>query len=223
MKHESKLRRWAVVMPMFFALLIFSFTVEGCKAATVAQDIINWTPALQAGVQTIDSTAAMLAPAEAPIFILATAGFDTASNLLVAQARAYLANPTASVLQQLQAAVVAFQQQINASLLASAKITNPASQALVMNAINGVATVVLAILALVSSISSKVAVAQMARDSTIKLAQVEPYLDTNAAAWTVAAHYKGNQDISAALSDGSFGAGSLAVSGGLMQLQSEGF
>ena len=175
MNHESKLRRWAVVMPMFFAMLIVSFTVEGCKAATVAQDIINWTPALQAGVQTIGSAAAMLAPADAPIFIAATVGFDAASGLLVAQAKAYLANPTASVLAQLQAAVVAFQQQINAALLASAKITNPASQTMVMNAINAVATVVLAILALVSSISSKVAVARMAQDSTIKLAQVERY------------------------------------------------
>jgi hypothetical protein len=74
----------------------------------------------------------------------------------VAQAKAYLANPTASVLAQLQAAVVAFQQQVNASLLQAAKITNPNSQQQVLNAINAVATVVLAILALVQSISSKV-------------------------------------------------------------------
>jgi hypothetical protein len=116
-------------------------------------------------------------------------GFDAASNLLVAQAKAYLANPTAPVLQQLQTAVVAFQQQVNAALLQAARISNPASQQQVLNAINAVATVVSAMLALVTSISCKTAVARMASQSTIKLAQVRPYLDEDKAAALVAVHY----------------------------------
>jgi hypothetical protein len=155
----------------------------------VAQNIVNWTPALQSAVATVNSTAALLDPADAPIFTAATVGFDAASNILVAQARAYLANPTAPVLQQLQAAVVAFQQQVNASLLQAAKITNPASQAQVLNAINAVATVVIAMMALVQSVSSKVQLAQMAAQSTIKLVAVEPYLDEGNAAAMVAKHY----------------------------------
>ncbi|MGB8099099.1 MAG: hypothetical protein WCF17_18215 [Terracidiphilus sp.] len=180
----AKLGAWALI-----ALLLQLPFVSGCSGTSVAQDIVNWTPALQSAVATVDSTATLLAPADAPIFAAATAGFDTASNLLVAQAKAYLANPTAGVLAQLQTAVVAFQQQVNASLLSAAKIANPASQKSVLNAINAVGTVVLAILALVQSASSKVAVARMASQSTIKLATVRPYLDEGKAAAMVAGHY----------------------------------
>jgi hypothetical protein len=179
-----KLGVWALI-----ALLLPLPFMEGCSAKNAAQEIVNWTPALQSAVSTVDSTAALLAPADAPVFTAATAGFDAASDLLVAQAKAYLANPTAGVLAQLQTAVAIFQQQVNASLLSAAKITNPNSQAHVLNAINGVATIVVAILALVSSISSKAAVARMAAQSKIKLAAVRAYFDEDKAAATVASHY----------------------------------
>jgi hypothetical protein len=179
-----KLGVWALIA----LLLPLPFTA-GCSGTSVAQNIVNWTPTLQSAVATLNSTATLLAPADAPIFTAATLGFDAASNVLVAQAKAYLANPTAPVLQQLQTAVVAFQQQVNASLLQAARITNPASQQQVLNAINAVATIVSAMLALVSSISSKAAVARMASQSTIKLAQVRPYMDEGKAAAMVAGHY----------------------------------
>jgi hypothetical protein len=180
----AKLGAWAMI-----ALLLPLPFVGGCSGTTVAQDIVNWTPALESAVATLDSTAALLAPGDAPIFTAATVGFDAASNLLVAQAKAYLANPTASVLAQLQTQVVTFQQQVNTALLQAAKITNSASQVHALAAIQGVGTIVSAILALVESISSKTAVAQMAARSGIKLAAVEPLLDARQAAQTVAAHY----------------------------------
>jgi CheY-like chemotaxis protein len=180
----AKLGAWALI-----ALLLQLPFVSGCSGTSVAQDIVNWTPALQSAVATVDSTASLLAPAEAPIFVAATVGFDDASNLLVAQAKAYLANPTAPVLEQLQAAVVAFQQQVNASLLQAAKITNPTSQQHATDAVNGVATIVLAMLALVQSVSSKAAVARMASQSHLKLAAVRPYLNEDTAAVMVASHY----------------------------------
>jgi hypothetical protein len=180
----AKLGAWALI-----ALLLQLPFVSGCSGTSVAQDIVNWTPALQSAVATVDSTASLLAPAEAPIFVAATVGFDAASNLLVAQAKAYLANPTAPVLAQLQAAVVAFQQQVNASLLQAAKISNPNNQQTVLNAINAVATVVLAMLALVQSVSSKAAVARMASQSHLKLAAVRLYMDEDKAAAMVAGHY----------------------------------
>jgi hypothetical protein len=155
----------------------------------VAQDIVNWTPTLQSAVATVDTTAALLAPADAPIFVAATVSFDAASNLLVAQAKAYLANPNATVLAQLQAAVVTFQQQVNASLLAAARITNAASQAHALNAISAVATAVTAILSLVESVSTKAQVAQMAGQSTIKLAAVRSGLNEGQAALMLASHY----------------------------------
>jgi hypothetical protein len=155
----------------------------------VAQEIVNWTPTLESAVATVDSTAALLAPSDAPLFTAATTGFDTASNLLVAQAKAYLANPTAGALMQLQEQVVVFQQQVNAALLSAAKIVNPNSQQHALSAINAVGTVVLAILALVESASTKAQVARMAAQSSIKLATVRPYLDEGMAVATVAAHY----------------------------------
>jgi hypothetical protein len=138
----------------------------------------------------VDSTAALLAPVDAPIFTAATIGFDAASNLLVTQAKAYLANPSASLLAQIQNQIVVFQQQVNSSVLQAAKIANPASQKHALSAIQAVATVVSAMLSLVQSVSSKAAVAQMTAHSTIKLAAVAPFLDRSESARTMAAHYR---------------------------------
>jgi hypothetical protein len=180
----AKLGVWALI-----ALLLPLPFVSGCSGTAVAQDIVNWTPALQSAVVTVDSTAALLAPADAPIFAAATVGFDAASNVLVAQAKAYLANPSAGVLAQLQSQIVIFQQQVNGALLQSARIVDSASQAHALAAIQGVGTIVSAILALVQSVSSKVAVAQMAAQSSIKLAQVRAYTNDGKAAEIVAGHY----------------------------------
>jgi hypothetical protein len=180
----AKLSAWLLI-----ALLVPLPWLQGCTAASVAQNIVNWTPSLQSAVATVDSTAALLAPADAPVFTAATVGFDAASNLLVAQAKTYLANPTASTLSQLQAQVVTLQQQVNSSLLAAAHITDSASQQHAMAAIQAVATIVNSMLSLVESISSKAAVAQMAAASTVKLAAVEPYLDKENSARIVADHY----------------------------------
>ncbi|MGD0157906.1 MAG: hypothetical protein ABSB50_17595 [Terracidiphilus sp.] len=180
----QKLAAW-----MLIALLIPLPWMQGCTAATVAENIVNWTPSLQSAVATVDSTAALLAPADAPIFAAATVGFDAASNLLVAQAKAYLANPSASVLAKLQNQIVSFQQQVNTALLQAVRIVDAKSQQHAMAAIQGVGTIVVAILALVQSISSKAQVAQMASQAGVKLAMVRPYLDDSRATAIVAAHY----------------------------------
>lgn len=150
---------------------------------------MNWTPSLESAVATVDSTAAILAPADGPVFSAATAGFDAASNLLVTQAKAYLANPAAGTLALLQTQIVTFEQAVNAALLEAGKIVNPASQQHAVAAIQAVGTIVSAILALVQSVSSKAAVARMAADSGIKLAAVRPFLNSAQAAATLAAHY----------------------------------
>jgi hypothetical protein len=181
---QARLGAWALI-----ALLIPLPLTQGCTASTVAQDIVNWTPALQSAVATVDSTAAILAPPDAPIFAAATAGFDAASNLLVAQAKAYLANPSAGVLAQLQAQIVAFQQQVNAGLLQAARIANSASQQHALTVIQGVATIVSAILSLIQSVSGKTQLALMASGSHIKLAAVQPYLNPAQSAQIIAAHY----------------------------------
>jgi len=183
-RQQAKLGAW-----MLIALMIPLPWMQGCTAAGVAENIVNWTPSLESAVATVDSTAALLAPADAPIFTAATIGFDAASNLLVAQAKAYLANPSASVLAQLQNQIVTLQQQVNTGLLQAAKIVDQKSQQHALAAIQGMGTIVVAILALVQSISSKAQVAQMAASSGVKLAAVEPYLNESRAAEIVAAHY----------------------------------
>lgn len=180
----AKLGAW-----MMIALMIPLPWMQGCTATGVAQNIVNWTPSLQSAVATVDSTAALLAPADAPIFAAATSGFDAASNLLVTQAKAYLANPSANLLAQLQTQIVILQQQVNSALLQTAKLVNAASQKHALAAIQSVAAIVNAILSLVQSISSQTAVAQMATNSSVKLAAVQSYLDSSQAAALVAAHY----------------------------------
>jgi len=181
---SAKLGAWALI-----ALLIQVPFMSGCSGVTVAQDIVNWTPTLQGAVATVDTTAALLAPADAPIFAVATVGFDAASNLLAAQAKAYLANPGAGALAQLQTQVVTFQQQVNAALLTVGKIVDPASQQHALSAIQAVGTIISAMLALVQSISSKTAVAGMAARSSVNMASVEQYIDVEMAARMVAGHY----------------------------------
>ena len=180
----AKLGVWALI-----ALLLPLPFLAGCSAVTVAQDIVNWTPALQSTVATVDSTAALLAPADAPIFTAATIGFDAASNLLVVQAKTYLANPSAGTLVQIQTQVVIFQQQVSSALLEAARIVDPASQKHALAAVQAVATIVGVLLSLVESISSKAALTQMAASSTIKQSAVQPYLDPSQSAKIIAAHY----------------------------------
>jgi hypothetical protein len=180
----TRLGAWALI-----ALLLQLPMVSGCSGQKAAQDIVNWTPALEDAVATVDSTAALLAPADAPILAAATVGFDAAAHLLTAQARAYLANPSASVLAAMQSQIVTFEQQVNASLLAALKIGNPASQKSSITAIQGVATIVSAILALVQSVSGKAAVTQMATRASIKLAAIKPYVDPRREQQLVAFHY----------------------------------
>ncbi len=181
---QAKLGAWALI-----ALLLPLPLMGGCSETTVAHDIVNWTPALESAVATVDSAAALLAPADAPVFSAATAGFDAASNLLTTQAKAYLANPSEGTLAQLQNQIVTFEQQVNAALLQAGRIVNPASQQHALAAIGAVGTVVNSILALVQSVSNKAQVAQMAAGAAIKLAQVVPYMNGVEMAKVVAEHY----------------------------------
>ena len=180
----SRLGAWVLI-----ALLLPLAWGTGCNGASAAENIVDWMPALQSAVITVDSTAALLAPKDAPQFTAATAGFDAAAKLLVAQALAYLANPSATTLEQLQAQVVNLQQQVDGALLQAARIVDPASQQHALATVQAVATIVSAVLALLQPVSTREDMARMAKRSTIKQAQVQPLLDSEAAARQVAAHY----------------------------------
>jgi hypothetical protein len=188
----ARLGAWALI-----ALLLPLPFIGGCSGSSVAQDIVNWTPALESAVATVDTTASLLAPADAPIFTAATAGFDAAANTLATQAKAYLANPSASLLAQLQTQITTLQQQVNSALLSAAHISDASSQKHALTAIQAVSTIVESILALVQSVSSHAAVAVMASQATIKLATVQPFLMNRAeTARLIASHY--NEPVSLA-------------------------
>jgi hypothetical protein len=164
-------RRQFLVASSAIAVLPSAFMLDGCTGASIAQDIVNWTPALQSTAATVASTVALLVPPDAPIIAAALVGFDAATNLAVAEAKAYLANPGQTTLQALQTAVVTLQQQVNTTLLTAAKIINPQSQAVVTAALNAVATVINSIFALILQIKGNT-VAAMANPKTVKLYMV---------------------------------------------------
>lgn len=180
---HAKLRAWMLIASM----LTLPFQ-SGCRGTTVAQNIVNRTPALQSAVTSADSAAAVLSPGDATVFATATAGFDIAAESLIAQAKAYLANPSARTLAQIQVQVVVLQQQENAAMLQTARIVNPASQQYALVVIEAVGTVV-AMLSLVQWVSSKQAVAQMAKASTVKMSEVLPLVNQRQAAEIVASNY----------------------------------
>ena len=73
----------------------------GCtqqQKISVAQEIVNLGPAVTSGVNTASATASMLFPADAIIFNVATAGFDTLSAGVQQAAKDYLANPNQTTL-----------------------------------------------------------------------------------------------------------------------------
>jgi hypothetical protein len=158
------------------ALLIQLPFISGCSATNVAQDIVKWTPELQSAVSMVDSTIATLLPADTALAVALTVGFDTGSNFVDALANSYLANPSATTLGKLQAAVVTFQQNVNSSMLGLLKLSTAAQQKL-LAAIQVVSTIINAILALVASISSKVSKAVMVSAATMKISQLESQRD----------------------------------------------
>lgn len=181
---QSKLGGLALI-----ALLLPLPFMGGCSGTTVARNIVDWTPALRGALASVDSAGALLSPGDAPVFAAATAGFDTAAELLITQAKAYLANPSEGTLAQMQVQVVVLQQQVNTAMLQAARIVNPASQQHALAAIQAVGTVVTVMLAMVQSVSSKSAVAQMASASKVKISAVLPLVNERRAAEMVALHY----------------------------------
>ena len=163
-------------------------TTTGCNGTTVAQDIVNWNPTIQSTAATVAAAVSILQPQDALIVAVALAGFKGAGDLCVAEANAYLANPGASTLQLLQAAVVAFEQQINASLLAAARIIDPKSQQIVVAALGAVGAAINAVLALIAGIKGNT-LSAMGVKVPIKISQVRHLYNPSAVNMEIAAHY----------------------------------
>jgi hypothetical protein len=154
----------------------------GCtqqQKVTVAQEIVNWTPVFISTADTVNASIEALDPATAIVLSPLTMGINAFGPELQKAAQNYLANPSQTTLQVLQALVTQIQQDASTALLAAAKITNPTSQATATKDINLVATVINTILALVQSISTKAQLAAMATHVHVTLAEVRPYMDAS--------------------------------------------
>ena len=160
--------------------LIAAVPVVGCTQAqkvSVAQEIVNWTPAFISAADAANAIIQSLDPATVIILRPMTVAIDAFAPQIALGARNYLANPNQTTLQVVQALIVQIQQNTNAALLNAAKITNPDSQARALASINLVATIANTLLALIQQISTKAQVLAMAAGVHVTLAQVRPYMD----------------------------------------------
>lgn len=182
----------AISLASIVCLWAAMITTTGCNGTTVAQNIVSWNPTIQSTAATVAAAVAILQPQDALIVAVALAGFKGTGDLCVAEANAYLANPGASTLQLLQAAVVAFEQQINASLLAAARIIDPKSQQIVVAALGAVGAAINAVLALIAGIKGNT-LAAMGVKVPIKISQVRHLYNPSAVNMEIAAHYQISQ------------------------------
>jgi hypothetical protein len=170
-----------IIATVFWSAVVAS--TAGCNATTVAQKIVTWTPTAISTAETIATVVSGLAPEDAIIIAGVTAGFVAAANQLDAQAKAYLANPTASVLATLQNQVLTFQQSVNSALLSAARITNPKSQQSVLAKIQALATILNVIIGLLTTVKGNSVMIQArslglhlpAVDRQIELAVIEQH------------------------------------------------
>ena len=191
MNLQSKLGAWALIT----LVLLASVPAVGCSGTTVAQNIVNWTPVIVSTANTIDGVVATLDPANAALITAVGVSFTAAANLVQAQAKTYLANPSLTNLQQLQAQALAFQANVNTALLNAAKISNPGSQQKVLTCLSAGVTGITAILALIQTIKGNTVgpVTVVAP----KISQVLPLMDEKQSIALVAQHYGEPQFVAA--------------------------
>ena len=178
---QSKLGAWALISVLMLGIV----PTVGCSGQSVAQKIVGWTPFIDSAVSTLGSLAAQLAPQDAILIQAGVTAITTGQNLLDKKAQAYLANPTAGVLAQLQAQAVTFQQDVNAAVLAALKITNADSQKRIIAQIQVVLTGATAVLALLQTIKGSTLTIPA---TTVTTAEVLPYLDEQRSVDIVAQH-----------------------------------
>jgi hypothetical protein len=183
MKLQSKLGAWALIS----LVLLATVPTVGCSGSAVAQNIVNWTPVIDSSIASLGSVAESLAPQDAALIQPFVTGLVAAQNLMDAQAKTYLANPSLTNLQQLQAQALAFQQNVNTALLSAAKITNSASQQKVLNCLNAGVTGITAILALLQTVNGNTV--GPVNVVAPKISQVLPLMDENQSIALVAEHY----------------------------------
>ncbi len=177
----SRTRQSALAILLVASL--FSVTLTGCtdqQKQTTVQVVTNINaqiPAVIAGADTVAATLTAILPADALIIGVSSTAFDTAAKLVQSLTTAYLANPNADTLTQLQTAVATLEASVNTATLNAVKITNPTSQALALAALKGLLTVVSIVFGMIQATMTKAQVSALAATNMIHLALMRKYMD----------------------------------------------
>lgn len=157
--------------------------LTGCTAkqkqttVQIIQQINTHIPEVVAAADTVAATIAALTPAEAALIAVCDGGFDAAAKTLQALTAAYLANPSASILQQIQDAINSLEAAINTATLNAFGIKNTVSQNLALAALKGLLTVVTVVFGLISQTETTAQLQALAATGTMHLAELRPYMD----------------------------------------------
>lgn len=169
-----------VAMAVMLCVMIMT---TGCTPAQkqttmqIAVSVNAHLPSVVAAADTVAAVVASLDPASALIIQPADVAFDTLAKTVQALLTSYIANPTASVLQQIQTAINTLESTVNTAVLAAAGIKNSSSQALALAALKGLLTVVTIVFALISQTETVAMLKQLRDTNTIHLALMRPYMD----------------------------------------------
>jgi hypothetical protein len=183
LKFANKYLQALAVAAMCGSVLVSSCLVEGCTPAQkqttlqVVTAINQHIPEVVAAADTVAATVELLDPASAALLSVGDATFDTLAKTLQVLTAAYIANPNASTLQQIQTAINTLESNINTATLNAVGIKDVESQRLAVAALHGLLTVVTIVFGMIAPTESVTMLYQLRSTGTIHLAQVRPYMD----------------------------------------------
>jgi hypothetical protein len=170
----------------FVALLMLVLCVPMFTGCTPAQQqttlqivtaINGKIPEIVAGADTVAATIEMLAPSDAALIATCDVGFDTLAKSLQAMTAAYIANPSATTLQQIQSALNALIGSITTATLNVDGIKDPESLRLAKAALSQFSTAVTFAFALIAPTESHAALLELQRTHAIQVAVLRRNLD----------------------------------------------
>jgi hypothetical protein len=173
MRIDLKAKAWVAVAVVLMA------SAMGCTSPQVnqvLQEIANQIPTAIAIADTVGPLVATVDPAVAPLVGVAVMAVNAGLPLLQADINAYLANPNASILARIEAAINNIITQ-NTAALQAVGIKNGGKQTAILAALGSLNAVLIVIDGYIQQIQSNSTTKANAAARTVKLSQVDKYLD----------------------------------------------
>lgn len=178
MRLFTNLRASAAVVVLTATLLTTGCTPAQQQTATaVISKVYAYLPSVQNAADTVAATVEMLAPPDAALIQIGDTAFDALAVTLQALCKSYLANPSASVLAQIQTAINTLNSTVNTAILNATGIKDAESQKLALAALKGLLTVSSVLLAFVAPTETTAQLWELRQTHTIHLAKMRPYMD----------------------------------------------